>query len=205
MYCISITHFSSFYSWIFHSPNLKFQPFRLYLLVNVVLGKDLPDSCHFISLMKKALLIMMLLKVGGNNWWTVITVLQSMINQKYFLEWHVYFSCWKNVSEKFCMTLTHHSLRRNNLPFFFLIKNLEFTVKWFKLKVFISAPKQANSGSGLTVEGMLLFSLQFTFLELFTCGCSLSIYKCHVYTLPFSNSMFSMFRIELCVLIIFVK
>lgn len=68
-------------------------------------------------------LIMMLLKVGGNDWWTVITVMQSVINKKYFPEWHVYFSCWKIVSEKVCVAVTHCYisilvLRRNNLPFF---------------------------------------------------------------------------------------
>lgn len=67
-------------------------------------------------------LIMMLLKVGGNDWWTVITVMQSVINKKYFPEWHVYFSCWKIVSEKVCVAVTHCYisilvLRRNNLPF----------------------------------------------------------------------------------------
>lgn len=67
-------------------------------------------------------LIMMLLEVGGNDWWTVITVLQSVINKKYFSEWHVYFSGWKIVSEKVCVAVTHCYisiliLRRNNLPF----------------------------------------------------------------------------------------
>lgn len=58
-------------------------------------------------------LIMTPLKIGGSNWWTVITVLQSVINKKYFPEWHVYFNCWKIVSEKVCMTLTV------TLPFWF--------------------------------------------------------------------------------------
>lgn len=126
---VSTMFFCSFYTKVFHPPNLKFQPFRLLLHVNIVVGKDFINQLSFDFFDEKGLIVM-LLKVGGNNWWTVITVLQSMINKKYFPEWHVYFSCWKMVSAQVCVTVTHDCssiliLRRNHLLFVFFFSCLK--------------------------------------------------------------------------------